>query len=94
MRVVWLVRALDDLDAIERFIEPENPTAARAVERRIKESVAILGSQPRLGRPGRIARTRELVVPGTPYIVAYTLGGDYVTVLAVIHGARTWPDAM
>lgn len=93
MRVAWLVRALDDLDAIERYIEPDNPAAARAVERRIGEAAAVLGSHPRLGRPGRIARTRELVVPGTPYIV-YTLGEDRVTILAVMQGARAWPDAL
>jgi addiction module RelE/StbE family toxin len=91
VRVVWLVRALDDLDAIERFIEPENPRAARAIERKIKDAVAVLGSHPRLGRPGRIAGTTELVVPGTPYIVAYTLAEDRVT---VVHGARIWPDAL
>ncbi|MEX2649124.1 MAG: type II toxin-antitoxin system RelE/ParE family toxin [Alphaproteobacteria bacterium] len=94
MRVVWLVKALDDLDAIERFIETDNPAAARSVEQRIKESVALLGTHPRLGRPGRIERTRELVVQGTPYIVAYTIGGDQITILAVIHGARMWPESL
>jgi len=94
LRIVWLVKALDDLDTIERFIETDDSTAARRVEQRIKESVALLGTQPRLGRPGRIERTRELVVQGTPYIVAYTIGRDQVTILAVIHGARMWPESL
>ncbi len=94
MRVVWLVKALDDLEAIERFIEADNPAAARRAERTIKETVTLLGTHPRLGRPGRVQGSRELVVPGTPYIVAYAANGDQVTILAVIHGARMWPDAL
>jgi plasmid stabilization system protein ParE len=37
----------------------------------IRQRVASLSAQPRLGRPGRIAGTRELVIVGTPYIVPY-----------------------
>ncbi len=48
---------------------------------------------PQLGRRGRVKATRELVVAGTPFIVAYTvLRGQVVEILAVIHGAQEWPD--
>jgi plasmid stabilization system protein ParE len=93
MALRWLARALGDLEAIERFIHIDNPAAARTVQRRIVEAAGLLADHPRLGRPGRVARTHELVVPGTPYLVAYTIAGEDVTVLAVLHGARTWPDA-
>ena len=45
-----------------------------------------------LGRTGRVPGTRELLVPSTPYSVAYTVDSrrDVVQVLAVIHGARLW----
>ncbi len=46
---------------------------------------------PRRGRPGRVAGTRELVVPGTPYIVVYAVGADYVRIHRVLHGAQRWP---
>ncbi|MGE7367549.1 type II toxin-antitoxin system RelE/ParE family toxin [Neorhizobium sp. NPDC001467] len=36
--------------------------------------------------------TRELVVAGTPYIVAYCVKNNRVEVLFVQHGARLWPD--
>jgi toxin ParE1/3/4 len=39
-----------------------------------------------------VAGTRELVVTGTPYIVAYAVADQRVEVLAIIHGAQRWPD--
>jgi plasmid stabilization system protein ParE len=45
-----------------------------------------------LGRPGRVEGTRELVVPRTPYIIPYTVIGDRVMILSIIHSARQWPD--
>ncbi len=43
-----------------------------------------------LGRKGRVAETRELVTPGTPYIVVYRITVR-VEVLAIVHAARAWP---
>jgi plasmid stabilization system protein ParE len=43
---------------------------------------------PASGRPGRLRGTRELVVTGTPYIAAYRVVDDMVTILRVLHGAR------
>ncbi len=37
--------------------------------------------------------TRELVVDGTAYIVAYQIEGDRLAILAVFHAARAWPSA-
>ncbi len=31
-------------------------------------------------------------MPRTPYIVAYTVIGEQLTIIAVIHGAREWPE--
>jgi toxin ParE1/3/4 len=45
-----------------------------------------------MGRPGRVPGTRELVVAGTPYIVAYRVTASRVDVLAIIHAARRWPQ--
>ncbi len=87
-------RALGDLDAIETYIERENPAAARHVEQRIKNAVSLLQGRPLIGRPGRVPDTRELVVPGTPYIVPYVVTQSEIVILAVIHSARRWPDRL
>jgi toxin ParE1/3/4 len=93
MKVVWTVPAVRDLETIGDYIARENPTAAERVIRRIRARTRTLASHAYLGRPGRVANTRELVVTSTPFIVAYRVMGDRVEVLAVFHSARMWPDA-
>jgi len=51
----------------------------------------MLADHPGMGRPGRVDGTRELVIAGLPYVVAYFHQGDTVTVLRVLHGAMKWP---
>jgi toxin ParE1/3/4 len=41
---------------------------------------------------GRIAGTRELVVPPLPYIIVYQVKSSAVHILRVYHGARNWPE--
>jgi len=43
-----------------------------------------------MGRIGRVTATRELVLP--PMIVAYKQRRGALDILAIIHGARKWPD--
>jgi plasmid stabilization system protein ParE len=43
-----------------------------------------------MGQPGRVIGTRELIAPGTPYVVANRVRESAVEVLAVIHSAQQW----
>lgn len=45
-----------------------------------------------MGRPGRVGGTREWVIQGTPYIMAYRVREDRLEVLRVLHTAMEWPD--
>ena len=92
MEIVWRPIALDDLEQARRYIAEHNPPAAERLWNRILTSVERLAVLPGLGRPGRIEGTRELVVPRTPYIVAYTVIGEQVMILSIIHASRRWPD--
>jgi toxin ParE1/3/4 len=91
VRIVWLRTAERNLEEQLEFIGERNPCAADALADKIAASVARLEEHPRRGRPGRVAGTRELVVPGTPYVVVYTVGADYVRIHRVLHGAQRWP---
>ena len=91
MRVRWLRTALANLDAEAEYIARDNPAAAARVVTTINHAVQKLRRFPAMGRPGRVIGTRELVVPGTPYVVPYRVRNDAVEVLRVFHAARRWP---
>jgi toxin ParE1/3/4 len=94
VHVRWLRVALANLDAEAEFIVRENPAAAGRVVAAVDRAVQKLRRYPALGRPGRVIGTRELIVPGTPYIVPYRIRNDTVEVLRVFHAARRWPEKL
>ena len=92
MRVRWLRTALRNLDDEANFISADNPQAARAVVRRVLDAIALLASQPALGRPGRVPGTRELIVPQTRYVIPYRVRADVIEILRIFHAARRPPQ--
>jgi toxin ParE1/3/4 len=92
MEIVWRPIALEDLEQARQYVAEHNPRAADRQWARILTAVERLAVLPGLGRPGRVEGTRELVVPRTPYIVAYTVIGNEVMILSIIHSSRQWPD--
>ncbi len=94
MRVRWLRRALANLDAEAEYIAVDDPAAARRAVLRILRAVDLLKRNPAMGRAGRVAGTRELVVGGTPYLVPYRVRGEAVEILRVFHAARKWPEKL
>ncbi len=92
MQIRWLDDALADLTQIYRYIAADDPTAAGRVVTRVQASVHLLEVAPHRGRLGRWPGTRELVVPGTRYLVPYRVTGNLVEILRVFHSARRWPD--
>ena len=94
MRLVWTEPALRDLAAARAYIARESVSAADRQVDRVIAAVGSLFQFPELGRPGRRAGTRELVVSRTPYVVAYRLRGGVIEVLRVLHGRQRWPDQM
>ena len=91
MRIEWHPLAHTDLVELVTFIAKEDPGAAYRIHDEIRQQTAGLAIFSEIGRVGRVRGTRELVITGTPYIVAYCLPGDRVIVLRVLHGARQWP---
>jgi len=88
--VAWSKDALTELGQALSYIAQENSTAAQDLLDKIDATVSQLADMP-IGRPGRVQNTYEKPVTGSPYIVAYHLSENTVTVLRVIHGRRNWP---
>jgi toxin ParE1/3/4 len=91
-RLNWTPLAEGDLESIEAYIAQDNPVAAARLVLAILRKVEILAQHARLGRVGRVAGTRELVLTGSPYVVVYQEAGPDVNILAVLHSARQWPE--
>lgn len=92
MRVRWTRGAVADLVEIGESIARENPPAASRVLQSIRDQVRSLENHPLIGRPGRVAGTRELLHPRFPYIVAYRVTPAAAEILAVRHTSRRWPE--
>jgi toxin ParE1/3/4 len=95
MKLFWTGPALSDLVALHAYIAEDNERAAHAmVERIVAGAEHQLSRFPESGRPGRIPKTRELVLSGTPYILPYRIAGTTIHILRVFHSARRWPDEL
>ena len=91
MKIIWSRRALRHLVALHDYTAQDSPNNAAVVARRILDNVDLLATQPQMGRPGRIVGTRELVIPGVPYVVPYRVRGERLELIAVFHGRQKWP---
>jgi toxin ParE1/3/4 len=90
-RIKWLKTALKNFDEEIDFIASDSPAAARLVMRRIREALELLASHPGMGRPGRVAGTRELLVPKTRYLIPYRVRRGVVEIMRVFHTSRRPP---
>lgn len=95
MCIEWTTLAQADLLHIHDYISRDNPKAAVAVIAAIRTIVRTqLATAPFSGRAGRVAGTRELVIPRLPYLIAYRVTDASVQVLRILHGAQPWPDTL
>jgi toxin ParE1/3/4 len=93
MDVVWTTPALDDLDHIQDYIALDSPiTAYRFTSKLVERTETLLSLTPMAGRAGRVAGTREWVMPGTAYIVVYRVTRQ-VEILAIVNAAQEWPES-
>jgi len=92
VRTRWAEPAAAALARIQDYIANENSRAAFEVVRRIRIAVSQLAVHPKIGRPGRVHGTYELVINDLPYIVPYRIKKNEVQILSVYHTSRKWPE--
>ena len=92
MRVRWTPRARNGFVRETRYIARDSPDAARRVAVQVRKAADMLAIHPRLGRDGRVIDTRELVVPTTPFTIAYRVREQHVEIVGVVHQAKRWPE--
>ena len=92
MRVVWAPEAQQDRADVWDYIAADNPRAAARMDELFSDAASRLAEHPKLGKPGKIAGTRELI-PHESYWLVYEIERETVWVLALVHTARQWPPA-
>ena len=91
MQLRWTREAAADLERIADYLFQHVPERAPELVRTVYDAPALLLKFPHRGRPGKKAGTRELVISALPYLVVYTVRGDVVFVVRILHGAQQWP---
>ena len=89
-KVVRTQTYLEDLDAIEAYIAPDNPGAAVEMWFHIDDQVEKLADSKFPRRRGRIAGTKELVAHEN-YVAILIEDAATVTALNVVHARRKFP---
>jgi len=91
VEVRWSSQAYEDLARIFKYIEKDNPSAAREVIKSIYDGCTSLKVFPNRGRIGRMRGRRELVFSSLPYIVVYQVKEHAVEISRIYHAAQDWP---
>ena len=89
--IIWLRKALRNLDEEASHIAEDDPKAASLTVERIMHALDLLAGQPALGRPGRVPGTRELPVARTRYLIPYRVRSNRIEILRVFHTSRKPP---
>lgn len=82
----------DLLEALKYFIEQEDRETGQQLVTRLFRVTDRLATFPLSGKAGRIPGTRELMVPGLPYVLLYHMPQkNAVEIIRVVHTSRLWP---
>lgn len=92
MKIRWFEDAVSDLQALRHYIAQDNPIAASQVSKKILNTINLLSTQPEMGRAGRVANTRELIISDTPYIIPYRVKNNVIETIRVFHSSMQWPE--
>ena len=90
MNVFWTSEAEQDRADIWDYIAIDNPHAAAQMDAVFSEAAVRLTEHPKLGKPGEIPGTRELILHEN-YRLVYEIGQKTIWILTLVHTAMHWP---
>ena len=89
MRIRWTPPAAADLQSINDYLAEHLPHYREPTLRKIYGKIRALKKAPHIGRPGRIAGTRELLFLPMPYVVVYRVLDDVIEVWRIWHTSQS-----
>jgi addiction module RelE/StbE family toxin len=87
----WSDSAVADFETILEYISRDNHEMAINIGLRIRSAIMRLKEYPLIGKPGRRSGTRELNLPGPPFVVVYTTDGERIQIARILHAGMLWP---
>jgi plasmid stabilization system protein ParE len=92
MKIRYRACALDDIDAIQQYLEERSPDGARNVLQAIRDGISLIAEQPLAGLKTDDSQVRVKIVRRYRYKVFYSiLDHETVEILHVRHTSReTW----
>lgn len=85
LQIKWLRKAEQNLEAAYNYLNEENPIAAQKFIQEVYELTNLLRTAPAMGRNGRVAGTRELILAHFPYLLPYRVRGEQIQILRVFN---------
>ena len=94
MKIEYSPESIEDLIRLRKFIEIENPLAARRIANTILEGVDKLKIFPRMGLPVHRAPDPELIrdLYIGPYTLRYLVSEKTICILRIWHGKEIEKD--
>lgn len=91
VKVRYTLRATRHMRGIAAYLRAQSPMAMRNVVRRIRDVTELLSEFPEIGHAGTLVGTREIGVPGLPYVIVHRIDLDAVSIVGVYHTAQLRP---
>jgi toxin ParE1/3/4 len=85
-RVIWMPRAIHDLEAIRGYLDQFNEAASARLSARLVTLGESLADFPERGSP--LPNGRRQLATVWPYLLYYRYDGEAVRILGIRHGAR------
>jgi addiction module RelE/StbE family toxin len=93
VKLVWTQQAEEDRRLIFAYISEDDEDAAEKMDSLFTRKAESLLSFPEMGKPGRVAGTREFIAH-KHYLLIYQVYGDIVEITAILHTSRQWPPVV
>ena len=91
MELGWTQEAAGDLELIADYLLEHAPDHAERLVRALYEAPATLLMFPNRGRLGKKENTRDSSCRLCPISWVYTVRGDAIDIVRILHGAQQWP---
>jgi toxin ParE1/3/4 len=86
----WEAEARRQLRDTLTYIASHNDAAAERLRTVIEAKLNLLLQFAEMGRPGRVAKTRELIVHPN-YVVVYAIRRNTIDVIRILHARQLYP---